>query len=220
MTAVLFSAGLDSAVLLAAAAQQEPVVPIYVSVGLAWEAEEQAMAARLFASGAYRGRVRPLVALRFDMRDVYPASHWAILGEPPAFDTPDADVYIEGRNVVLICKACVYMARHGLTRLLIGTLANNPFPDASAAFFEAMGRAVSMGLGARIVVETPFAGLHKVEVVRRGLELGVPLELTLSCMRPSHGLHCGLCSKCRERRDAFLEAGVEDPTKYATKPAR
>ena len=220
MTAVLFSAGLDSAVLLAAAAQQEPVVPIYVSVGLAWEAEEQAMAARLFASGAYRGRVRPLVALRFDMRDVYPASHWAILGEPPAFDTPDEDVYIEGRNVVLICKACVYMARHGLTRLLIGTLANNPFPDASAAFFEAMGRAVSMGLGARIVVETPFAGLHKVEVVRRGLELGVPLELTLSCMQPSHGLHCGLCSKCRERRDAFLEAGVEDPTKYATKPAR
>ncbi|PYR77449.1 MAG: 7-cyano-7-deazaguanine synthase [Acidobacteria bacterium] len=220
MTAVLFSAGLDSAVLLAAAAQQEPVVPIYVSVGLAWEAEEQAMAARLFASGAYRGRVRPLVALRFDMRDVYPASHWAILGEPPAFDTPDEDVYIEGSNVVLICKASVYMARHGLTRLLIGTLANNPFPDASAAFFEAMGRAVSMGLGARIVVETPFAGLHKVEVVRRGLELGVPLELTLSCMRPSHGLHCGLCSKCRERRDAFLEAGVEDPTKYATKPAR
>ena len=220
MTAVLFSAGLDSAVLLAAAAQQEPVVPIYVSVGLAWEAEEQAMAARLFASGAYRGRVRPLVALRFDMRDLYPASHWAILGEPPAFDTPDEDVYIEGRNVVLICKACVYMARHGLTRLLIGTLANNPFPDASAAFFEAMGRAVSMGLGARIVVETPFAGLHKVEVVRRGLELGVPLELTLSCMQPSHGLHCGLCSKCRERRDAFLEAGVEDPTKYATKPAR
>jgi len=220
MTAVLFSAGLDSAVLLAAAAQQEPVVPIYVSVGLAWEAEEQAMAARLFASGAYRGRVRPLVALRFDMRDVYPASHWAILGEPPAFDTPDEDVYIEGRNVVLICKASVYMARHGLTRLLIGTLANNPFPDASAAFFEAMGRAVSMGLGARIVVETPFAGLHKVEVVRRGLELGVPLELTLSCMQPSHGLHCGLCSKCRERRDAFLEAGVEDPTKYATKPAR
>jgi len=220
MTAVLFSAGLDSAVLLAAAAQREPVVPIYVSVGLAWEAEEQAMAARLFASGAYRGRVRPRVALRFDMRDVYPASHWAILGEPPAFDTPDEDVYIEGRNVVLICKACVYMARHGLTRLLIGTLANNPFPDASAAFFEAMGRAVSMGLGARIVVETPFAGLHKVEVVRRGLELGVPLELTLSCMQPSHGLHCGLCSKCRERRDAFLEAGVEDPTKYATKPAR
>ena len=220
MTAVLFSAGLDSAVLLAAAAQQEPVVPIYVSVGLAWEAEEQAMAARLFASGAYRDRVRPLLALRFDMRDVYPASHWAILGEPPAFDTPDEDVYIEGRNVVLICKACVYMARHGLTRLLIGTLANNPFPDASAAFFEAMGRAVSMGLGARIVVETPFAGLHKVEVVRRGLELGVPLELTLSCMQPSHGLHCGLCSKCRERRDAFLEAGVEDPTKYATKPAR
>jgi 7-cyano-7-deazaguanine synthase len=219
-TAVLFSAGLDSAVLLAAAAQDGPVVPIYVSVGLAWEPEEQAMAARLFASGAFRDRVRPLVALRFEMRDVYPASHWAIRGEPPAFDTPDEDVYLEGRNVVLISKASVYMARHGLTRLLLGTLASNPFPDASAAFFDAMGRTLSMGLAKPIAIETPFSSMHKVDVLRKGLELGVPLELTLSCMQPEGGRHCGRCSKCRERRDAFLEAGVKDPTKYATTPAR
>jgi 7-cyano-7-deazaguanine synthase len=42
----------------------------------------------------------------------------------------------------------------------------------------------------------------------------VPLELTLSCMQPTNGLHCGRCSKCRERRDAFREAGVVDPTPY------
>jgi 7-cyano-7-deazaguanine synthase len=48
-----------------------------------------------------------------------------------------------------------------------------------------------------------------------GVELGVPLEMTLSCMNPVGTTHCGLCSKCRERRDAFREAGVNDATTYA-----
>ena len=48
-----------------------------------------------------------------------------------------------------------------------------------------------------------------------GAELGVPFELTLSCMNPSGTTHCGLCSKCRERRDAFHAAGITDPTTYA-----
>jgi 7-cyano-7-deazaguanine synthase len=52
------------------------------------------------------------------------------------------------------------------------------------------------------------------------VELGVPLELTLSCMNPRNGVHCGQCSKCRERRDAFRDARVADPTSYATRPAR
>jgi len=62
--------------------------------------------------------------------------------------------------------------------------------------------------------------MHKAEVIRRGTELGVPLELTLSCMQPQAGLHCGRCSKCRERRDGFREAGIADTTAYATAPAR
>ena len=56
--------------------------------------------------------------------------------------------------------------------------------------------------------------MHKADVIRLGESLGVPFELTLSCMQPVNGLHCGRCSKCRERRDAFVEAGVEDPTDY------
>ena len=62
--------------------------------------------------------------------------------------------------------------------------------------------------------------MHKHDVIRLGVELGVPLELTLSCMNPKDGAHCGQCSKCRERRDAFHEAGVPDRTRYATVPAR
>jgi 7-cyano-7-deazaguanine synthase len=83
-----------------------------------------------------------------------------------------------------------------------------------------MSRALSLGLGTPIEIEAPYAALHKADVIRRGIELGVPLELTLSCMQPENGMHCGRCSKCRERRDAFREAGVEDPTKYREKPLR
>jgi 7-cyano-7-deazaguanine synthase len=213
-TAVLFSGGLDSAVLLAQAAREGPVQPLYVSVGLAWEAQEREAADRLLGSGAVGG-VMPVVALRADMHDVYPVSHWAIRGEAPGYDTPDEDVYIEGRNIVLLAKASVFMARAGLERVLIGPLAGNPFPDASAPFFEAMGRALSMGLAAPIAVEAPFAAMHKADVIRLGARLGVPLELSLSCMQPRGGIHCGRCSKCRERIEGFREAGVEDPTRYA-----
>ena len=196
------------------------VRPIYVGVGFAWEDEERAMAARLFARAPFAGRIDPLVTLTFDMRDVFPPSHWAVRGEPPAFDTPDEDVYIHGRNVILSSKAAVYMTREKIERLFLGTLAGNPFPDATPEFFEAMGRALSLGLGAPIAIEAPFARLHKSDVIRRGVELGVPFELTLSCMQPKGGQHCGQCSKCRERRDAFLEVGISDPTSYRSAPAR
>jgi 7-cyano-7-deazaguanine synthase len=220
-SAVLFSAGLDSAVLAADALERDGRVrPVYLSVGFAWEEEERAMAARLFAQPPFAGRVDPLVTLSFDMRDVFPPSHWAVRGEPPAFDSPDEDVYIHGRNVILASKAAVYLSREKISRLLIGTLACNPFPDATPEFFAAMGRALSLGLDAPIAIAAPFSTLHKSDVIRRGVELGVPLELTLSCMQARDGLHCGQCSKCRERRDAFREAGVSDPTSYRQAPIR
>ena len=219
---MLCSGGLDSVVLLADAVRREPpdrVQPLYVSVGLAWEQEELAMLERVLAAAPFRG-IRPVARMHFDMRDIYPPTHWAIRGEPPGFDSPDEDVYLEGRNVVLLTKAAVFMARAKLTRVLIGPLACNPFPDATPEFFEAMGRALSAGLAAPIEIAAPFATLHKSDVIALGHSLGVPLELTLSCMQPSGGVHCGRCSKCRERRDGFLEAGLADPTPYAAAPAR
>jgi 7-cyano-7-deazaguanine synthase len=152
------------------------------------------------------------------MRDVYPASHWAVRGEPPGYHTPDEDVYIDGRNVVLLSKASVWCARHAVARIAIGPLAGNPFPDARPEFFTAMARALSLGLAHEIAIAAPFAGLHKEEVIRMGASLGVPLELTLSCMNPEGDVHCGRCSKCRERQHAFAAAGVEDRTIYAAAP--
>lgn len=214
--AVLFSAGLDSAVLLAdAAARPGGAQPVYVSAGLAWEQAELDMAERFVAAMPPDAGVQPLVRLDVDMRDVYPATHWAVRGEAPGFDTPDEDVYIEGRNVVLLAKVAVFAARARLSRLLIGPLAGNPFPDATPAFFDAMARALSIGLGAELSIEAPFLQLRKEAVIRLGSSLGVRFELTLSCMQPVDGAHCGRCSKCRERRDAFRAAGLEDPAPRA-----
>jgi len=220
LTAVLLSAGLDSAVLAAAEARSGEVRPIYVSTGLAWERGELAALERLLAAAPFAQRVAPLARLSFTVEDLYPSTHWALRGQPPAFDTPDEDVYLAGRNVVLLSKTAIYCSQHGIGRIALGPLAGNPFPDATPQFFETMARALSLGLAHTIVVEAPFASMEKSDVIRLGVELGVPLELTLSCMNPQDGRHCGRCSKCRERRDAFNEAGVTDPTLYATVPVR
>lgn len=217
---MLISAGLDSAVLAAAEARDWRVHPLYISTGLAWEAEEVSALERLLSRTPFAGRVEPLARLAFTIRDLYPATHWALRGEPPAFDTPDEDVYLEGRNVVLLTKASIYCARHRIGRIAIGPLAGNPFPDATSEFFAAMARALSLGLAQPIEVVAPLASMDKSEVIRLGVELGVPLELTLSCMNPQEGRHCGRCSKCRERRDGFADAGVDDPTAYAVAPLR
>ncbi len=145
-TAVLFSAGLDSAVLAAQEARSGPVWPLYVSVGLAWEAAERATAARLLATDAYRAHVKPLSTLTFTMADIYPSSHWAIRGVPPAYDTPDEDVYLIGRNLVLLTKAGTWCAANKVSRIVLGPLAGNPFPDATPEFFESMADALSLGL--------------------------------------------------------------------------
>jgi 7-cyano-7-deazaguanine synthase len=207
-TAVLFSGGLDSAVLLAQElAQHGRVQPIHVRCGFAWEDAEARAIARLLQSPPFAGRVAPAVTLSVDLRDVYPAAHWAIRGTPPAYDTPDEDVYLEGRNIVLISKAAVLCGRLGIDRLAIGTLSGNPFPDAKPEFLDAISCAMSLGLARPFAVVAPFSTLHKEDVVRIGRSLGVPLELTVSCMNPGPaGTPCGHCSKCRERDDAFRVA--------------
>jgi 7-cyano-7-deazaguanine synthase len=218
--AVLCSAGLDSAVLVAHLAQSGEVLPLYVSVGLAWEPAERNYLTRLLATPAFQHRVLPPLTLQFDMRDIYPASHWAIRGTPPAFDTPDEDVYLVGRNVVLLTKAALSAAAQGIPNVAIGPLAGNPFPDATPRFFDAMASALTLGLAHHIEILAPFAEMDKADVIKLGVALGVDLSLTLSCMNPQNSLHCGQCSKCRERRDAFADAGVPDPTRYATQPPR
>jgi 7-cyano-7-deazaguanine synthase len=227
-TAVLLSGGLDSAVLLADEATRDEAQPIYVRVGLAWERAELAMVSAFLAHARFARAVRPLISLSVDMTDVYAASHWAVQGRPPAYHTPDEDVYLPGRNIILLGKAGVYCAAARIGRLVLGTLAHNPFPDATPEFRAALARALSLGLAHELDIDAPYAGTSKADVIRRGVSLKVPLDLTLSCMSPTLGTgpgvnpgrdappaHCGTCSKCRERHDAFVDAGVADTTRYA-----
>jgi 7-cyano-7-deazaguanine synthase len=222
-TAVLLSGGLDSAVLLADEASRGEVRPIYISAGFAWEAAERAIVARLLDSPLLRGRARPLVSLSIDMRDVYAATHWSVRGQAPAYHTPDENVYLPGRNIILLSNAALVCAAAHIGRIVIGTLDHNPFPDATPAFRASIAQALSLGLAHDIRIDAPYATSTKADVIRTGLALGVPFEFTLSCMKPVvrevqevREVHCGTCSKCRERHDAFVEIGVSDPTTYAS----
>ena len=157
-TAVLLSGGLDSAVLLADEARAARCSRSTCSVGLAWEAAERAIVDRLLAASPFRGRMRPLATLSVDMRDVYAATHWAVEGRPPSYHTPDEDVYLPGRNIILFGKAGVFCAASGIGRLVIGTLEHNPFPDATPQFRD--------GDGARALARPRARAEHRRAVSR------------------------------------------------------
>lgn len=212
--ALLCSGGLDSIVLAADLATAVTVHPLYVRSGLWWEPGERAAVERVLSQLPQRDRLQPLVTLDVPVADLYPPTHWALTGEPPAYDTPDEDVYLVGRNVTLLTKAAVHCALQRVPRICLAPLAGNPFPDATPAFFAAMSAALSLGLRMPLQIDAPYRTWSKADVIRRGRLLGVPLELTMSCMNPAATTHCGRCSKCRERRDAFIEALGSDPTTY------
>ena len=204
------------------------VHPLYVSVGLAWEAAEIGDG-RTAAGGAglSTDASAPLQRLHFTMRDVYPPTHWAIRGTPPAYDTPDEDVYLTGRNLVLLAKAGTWCAQHRVSRIVLGPLAGNPFPDATAGVLRGDGRRrCRWGWIGRSRSTRRIATCTRTEVIQRGVELGVPFELTLSCMNPARGAQVRRCvgrvqvrrvarrsctaaraASARERRDAFRGGG-------------
>jgi len=209
---VLCSGGLDSAVLLIElAATAGQVVPLFVRAGHPWETAERQALDR-FLAAVTEPRIAPVHELAIPMGDVY-GDHWSVTGTAPGWDAPDAEVEIKGRNLVLLAKAFVLAALEGWPTLALGSLAGNPFPDATPSFFTDYARVASQGTGAEIAVVLPYRGLHKDDVIRRGRDL--PLHLTLSCNRPdAAGRHCGDCNKCRERIEAFARAGVQDRTRY------
>jgi 7-cyano-7-deazaguanine synthase len=214
--AVLVSGGLDSAILVGDALRQGLVVhPLYVCHGLAWETVEL-QHLRRFLEAVATPRLRLLQILEMPVGDVY-AAHWSVTGQGvPGAETPDEAVFLPGRNVFLLAKAIVWCHLRGVPAVALAPLESNPFPDATPRFFDAFQGIVNEAVGGRVRVLRPYAGLHKTDVMRRGR--GLPLELTFSCMGPVSGRHCGRCNKCAERRRAFADAGLVDPTPYHQEP--
>ena len=213
--AVLASGGLDSAVLLADLAREATVFPVYIEAGLAWEHhEKQALASYLKA--LTNENVQPLTKLEMPVHSLY-GNHWSTTGQNvPDSEAPDIDVYLPGRNVLLIALASVWCALHDVHTIAIGSLDDNPFPDATPQFFQDYGRVLSGALAHEVKVIAPYRSRHKSEIIAAFPDL--PLELTLTCMAPRFTeaslVHCGACNKCEERRRAFKGAGVEDRTAY------
>ncbi len=212
--AVLASGGLDSSVLIAEKAEHAQVYPIYVQCGLAWEdVERDALDAFLTAMKA--PNAMPATTLSIPIGPMY-GDHWSVTGKSvPGADQPDIEVLLPGRNILLIGLAAVWCSTHEVSRIAVGSLDGNPFPDATPEFFRNFAEVLSAGLGHKIQVEAPYRGLHKSDLIKRFAHL--PLELTLTCMAPSGGRHCGRCNKCAERKAAFREAGVLDRTAYSAK---
>ncbi|HWC28505.1 MAG TPA: 7-cyano-7-deazaguanine synthase [Dehalococcoidia bacterium] len=215
--AVLASGGLDSAVLLADLARENTVFPVYIQAGLHWEARER-RALDAYLAALHDPNVEPLTVLEMPVRSLYGA-HWSTTGEGvPEYDEPDEAVYLPGRNVLLIGVTAVWCALNDVSSIAIGSLDDNPFPDATPAFYADYGRLLSGALAHPLEVMAPYRRQHKSEIIARFPEL--PLHLTLTCMAPIERdgvlLHCGGCNKCRERREAFRDAGVPDKTPYAS----
>ena len=210
--AVLASGGLDSSVMLAWIAQRRrEVFPVYIRTGLVWEADELAVLRRFIKKIALEN-IAPVAVLDAPIGDVA-AGHWSITGRNvPGYGAAFSSNYILGRNLTLLAKAAVFCARSRIGELAMALLEANPFPDARPEFFAAMSRAVDLGVGLRLRIFTPWVGKSKPEVIAMGR--GLPLRLTVSCIRPRVEIHCGRCTKCAERAEGFRLAGIEDPTRY------
>jgi 7-cyano-7-deazaguanine synthase len=89
------------------------------------------------------------------------------------------------------------------------------YPDCREEFMQAMGDAMRLGTYARIQLLRPFITLTKAQIAAEGVRLGVDFAQTWSCYK-GEAVHCGTCGTCVERREAFIHAGVPDPTAYVS----
>ena len=209
---MLASGGADSSVLLVAMTEQYPkVIPVYVRNGLVWEKAEMYWLRR-FLKAVARPAIGPLQVLNLPMQDVYGA-HWSMTGTAvPDEASGWEEVYLPGRNLILLSKAAVYCGMNDLEAIALGPLKTNRFTDSSPEFFSDFQRLVERAMNRRFEILAPFSHLSKQDVMEQGRHL--PLDLTFSCLKPQGKMHCGACNKCAERIEAFADARLKDRTRY------
>jgi 7-cyano-7-deazaguanine synthase len=121
------------------------------------------------------------------------------------------------RNGIMLSIAAGFAESIEAQALVIAAHAGDHaiYPDCREEFMRAMADAVRLGTYAAIEIIRPFILLTKAQIAQRGQELGVDFSKTWSCYKGAT-IHCGACGTCVERREAFLVAGLSDPTMYAS----
>ncbi len=123
---------------------------------------------------------------------------------------------VPNRNSIFLSIAIGYAVSIGANHVFFGAHHSDRgvYPDCRHEFVEAFQYAERLANdNSLLIVTAPFVNMNKSEIVKMGIDLGVPYKDTWSCYRGGE-IHCGVCSSCRERKRAFQEAGVEDPTEY------
>lgn len=209
---VLLSGGLDSSVLLVEMTKiYKNIYPIYVQCGLNWEKVEIRYLNKYLKILNSR-KIQPVTFLSCPMQNLY-NSHWSVTGKNvPDKTTTDKEVYLPGRNIILVSQAAIFAAIHKISTIILGHLKLSCFPDSTDAFLRSLEKTLGKGLSWKIKIKRPFIKFKKSKVIQLGRAL--PLQYTLSCINPHNNKHCGECSKCEERRVGFKKAKLVDPTRY------
>lgn len=123
------------------------------------------------------------------------------------------------RNGIMLAIACGFAESLGAEALAIAAHSGDHaiYPDCREPFMQGMASAMEAGTYARIRLLRPFIDMDKTSIARRGAELGIDFAETWSCYKGGE-IHCGTCGTCVERREAFLLAGLPDPTSYRETP--
>ena len=220
---VLSSGGVDSTTCLAMAVKEvgaENVLALSVYYGQKHDKEIQA--AKKVAE--YYGVRR----MELDLSVIFAGSNCSLLKQSTE-DIPlesyaqqieethgekPVSTYVPFRNGLFLSSAASIALSHGCSKIMYGAHADDAagaaYPDCSLDFVNAMNQAIYLGSGNQLTIEAPFVSLTKADVVKKGLELGVPYDLTWSCYEGGEK-PCGKCGTCIDRMKAFEKNGTIDP---------
>ena len=218
---VLASGGMDSAVTMAIAAQQNRLALLHLNYGQRTQRREE----KAFRELAEYYRAEATLVTNVE--------HLAQIGGSSLIDTgivvERADLnsediptsYVPFRNANILAIATSWAEVLGATKLFVGAVEEDSsgYPDCRREFYEAFERVIDIGTkpGTTIEIVTPIIKLSKQQIVVKGLQLGVPFHLTWSCYQ-SEDVACGVCDSCGFRLRGFQAAGVEDPIQYEIRP--
>jgi 7-cyano-7-deazaguanine synthase len=215
---VLLSGGMDSCVCAALAARDHQVAAVHVSYGQRTEDRER----RSFEAICDRLEIRDRLIVRneslraiggsalTDSRIAVPEAHE--LATKPGVPV----TYVPFRNAHFLAVAVSWAEVLGAEKIYIGAVEpdSSGYPDCRPEYYRAFNEVVKVGTKeGTIQIMTPLIAMHKVEIVRLGLELNAPFDLTWSCYQREDRA-CGVCDSCLLRLRAFREAGAEDPIPY------